>query len=76
LKKYSIIQTNLKLKIAIKRIGIKVVIENKFYILSNGEIKNKNQFGKRIKKIKRIKIRIDIQNKFYIWLKSKMEKKT
>ena len=54
-------------KIAIKRVRIKIVIENKFYILLKDEIEKKNLFSKRIKQIfKRITIKFDVQNKFYI----------
>jgi hypothetical protein len=37
-------------KITIKRMRIKIVIENKFYILLKDEIEKKNPFSKRIKK--------------------------
>jgi hypothetical protein len=39
-----------------------------------GEIKKKNQFSKRTKKIKRIRIEIDIKIKTMFWLKDKIEK--
>jgi hypothetical protein len=37
-------------KITIKRMRIKIEIENKFYILLKDEIEKKNPFSKRIKK--------------------------
>ena len=37
-------------KIAIKKIRIKIEIQNKFYIELKGEIKKKNQFSKWTKK--------------------------
>jgi hypothetical protein len=37
-------------KITIKRMRIKIEIENKFYILLKDEIEKKNQFSKSIKK--------------------------
>jgi hypothetical protein len=37
-------------KITIKIMRIKIVIENKFYILLKDEIEKKNPFSKRIKK--------------------------
>jgi hypothetical protein len=47
----SIIQKDLKQKkITIKRIRIKIEIQNKFYIWLKGEIKKKNKFSKRMKK--------------------------
>jgi hypothetical protein len=52
----------------IKRMRIRIKIQNKFYMRLNGEIEKKNQFSKR-KKIKRIRIKIDIKIKIKIKIK-------
>jgi len=51
---------------AIKRIKIKIEIPSKFYLLLNIEIKKKNQFNKKTKKM-RIKTEIRNTNKNFIY---------
>jgi hypothetical protein len=46
-KRISIIQKDSKQQPAIKRMGIKNKIQNKFCFLLKGEIEKKNQFNKR-----------------------------